>query len=123
MRANRVRKQRQIFQIQIVLADTFVCFTGAPGAFRIPVSALIFDRRGLRVATVDAQNHVVLKPVTIARDLGSEVSAVALGPGASQAAAQLGDHGATTLYASDDAVYAMLAAEWPAAQRRETSSR
>jgi RND family efflux transporter MFP subunit len=54
-------------------ANVRLDLTGAPGAFRIPVSALIFDRRGLRVATVDAQNHVVLKTVTIARDLGSEI--------------------------------------------------
>jgi RND family efflux transporter MFP subunit len=46
---------------------------GAPGVFRLPVGALIFDRRGLSVATVDAQNRVALKSVTIARDLGAEV--------------------------------------------------
>ena len=46
---------------------------GAAGAFQIPVSALIFDRRGLRVATVDAQNRVKLKTVTIARDLGNAI--------------------------------------------------
>ena len=43
---------------------------GAPGVFRLPVAALVFDRRGLRVATVNAQNHVAFKTVTIARDLG-----------------------------------------------------
>jgi RND family efflux transporter MFP subunit len=46
---------------------------GAPGVFRLPVAALVFDRRGLRVATVDAQNHVAFKTVTIARDLGAEI--------------------------------------------------
>jgi electron transfer flavoprotein alpha subunit len=40
-----------------------------------------------------------------ARDLGAEVSAVALGPGATDAAGALGEYGATTVYASDDAVY------------------
>ena len=54
-------------------ANVHLDLAGAPGVLRIPVSALIFDRRGLRVATVDAQNHVVLKAVTIARDLGSEI--------------------------------------------------
>jgi RND family efflux transporter MFP subunit len=54
-------------------ANVHLDLTGAPGGFRIPVSALIFDRRGLHVATVDAGNHVVLKTVTIARDLGSEI--------------------------------------------------
>jgi RND family efflux transporter MFP subunit len=39
----------------------------------IPPSALIFDRAGLRVATVDANNLIVLKAVTIARDLGKVV--------------------------------------------------
>jgi RND family efflux transporter MFP subunit len=46
---------------------------GAAGLFRIPVSALIFDASGLRVATLDADDHVVFKPITIARDLGSEI--------------------------------------------------
>ncbi len=39
----------------------------------VPASALIFDQRGLRVATVDSDNRVVLKQVTISRDLGKEV--------------------------------------------------
>jgi RND family efflux transporter MFP subunit len=42
-------------------------------ALNVPASALIFDRSGLRVATVDTANRVVLKPVTIARDLGRMV--------------------------------------------------
>ena len=47
-----------------------------------------------------------LELLTKARALGDEVSAVALGPGATAAAGALGEHGATTVYASDDAVYA-----------------
>jgi multidrug efflux pump subunit AcrA (membrane-fusion protein) len=39
----------------------------------IPAGALIFDQRGLLVATVDSANKVVLKPVTIARDLGQVI--------------------------------------------------
>jgi electron transfer flavoprotein alpha subunit len=46
-----------------------------------------------------------LENLTKARELGSEVAAVALGPGASAAAGVLGEHGAGTLYASDDPVY------------------
>jgi RND family efflux transporter MFP subunit len=42
-------------------------------AIHVPASALIFDQSGLRVATVDADNRIVLKTVTIARDLGREV--------------------------------------------------
>ncbi|WP_348529548.1 efflux RND transporter periplasmic adaptor subunit [Nitrosospira sp. NRS527] len=36
----------------------------------VPASALMFDKAGLRVATVGADNKVVLKTVTILRDLG-----------------------------------------------------
>jgi RND family efflux transporter MFP subunit len=39
----------------------------------VPASALIFDSRGARVATLGADNRVVLKPVTIARDLGTAI--------------------------------------------------
>lgn len=41
------------------------------GALTIPPSALLFDKAGLRVATVDAQGKVVLKAVTVARDTGA----------------------------------------------------
>ena len=40
---------------------------------RIPASALIFDQNGTYVAAIDAGNHVVLKPVTIARDHGATI--------------------------------------------------
>jgi RND family efflux transporter MFP subunit len=39
----------------------------------VPASALIFDRSGLRVATVDSRGRVALKSVTISQDLGKEV--------------------------------------------------
>ncbi|MBS0388295.1 MAG: efflux RND transporter periplasmic adaptor subunit [Proteobacteria bacterium] len=39
-------------------------------ALSVPASALIFDARGLFVATVDANQRVKLKAITIARDLG-----------------------------------------------------
>ena len=39
----------------------------------MPASALIFDQSGLRVATVGRDDRIVLKQVTIARDLGREV--------------------------------------------------
>ena len=42
-------------------------------AINVPASALIFDRSGLRIATVNSANRVVLKPVTIARDLGRTI--------------------------------------------------
>lgn len=40
---------------------------------RLPVSALLFRKEGLEVATVGADNRVVLKPIIIARDLGRVV--------------------------------------------------
>jgi electron transfer flavoprotein alpha subunit len=43
--------------------------------------------------------------LTKARDVGDTVEAVALGPGASEAAKQLGEYGATTVYAGDDPVF------------------
>jgi electron transfer flavoprotein alpha subunit len=46
-----------------------------------------------------------LENLTKARDLGSELSAVALGPGATSAAETLGKYGAQIVYASDDPVF------------------
>jgi len=42
-------------------------------ALRIPSSALLFDKHGLRVATLDKDNKIRLKQVTIARDLGQVI--------------------------------------------------
>ena len=39
----------------------------------VPSSALIFDAKGLSIATVGASERVLLKPVSIARDLGTVV--------------------------------------------------
>jgi len=54
-------------------ANVRVDLAGGAGSFRIPVSALIFDQAGLRVAIVGTDGRVALKTVTIARDLGSEI--------------------------------------------------
>jgi RND family efflux transporter MFP subunit len=54
-------------------ANVHVDLVGGAGSFRIPVSALMFDQGGLRVAIVGVGDRVVLKTVTIARDLGSEI--------------------------------------------------
>lgn len=56
-----------------------------------------------------------LETLTKARELDGDVAAVALGPGASAAADELGKYGAATVYASDDDVYADYVAQ-PAAQ-------
>jgi electron transfer flavoprotein alpha subunit len=50
-------------------------------------------------------DKTALEILTKARSLGGELEAVALGPGATEAASLLGEHGATTVYASDDAVF------------------
>jgi RND family efflux transporter MFP subunit len=42
-------------------------------AINVPASALIFNQRGLQVATVDNDGRIALKQVTISRDLGNEV--------------------------------------------------
>jgi RND family efflux transporter MFP subunit len=43
----------------------------AANVLSVPSSALIFDAKGLSIATVGADNRVLLKPVTIERDLGA----------------------------------------------------
>jgi RND family efflux transporter MFP subunit len=45
----------------------------AANVLSVPSSALIFDAKGLSIATVDAANRVRLVPVTIGRDLGAVV--------------------------------------------------
>ena len=39
----------------------------------IPASALVFDQKGLRVATVTGDDRILFKNVTIARDLGRDI--------------------------------------------------
>jgi electron transfer flavoprotein alpha subunit len=55
--------------------------------------------------TPDGPRASALELLAKARSLGDDVAAVALGPGASGGAAELGAHGASTLYASDDPAY------------------
>ena len=42
-------------------------------ALIIPVDALLFRSEGLRVVTVDAQNHAHLQPITVGRDWGTKI--------------------------------------------------
>jgi RND family efflux transporter MFP subunit len=44
-----------------------------PNVVRLPASALQFDDHGMRVATLDQNDHVLFKTVTIARDFGDTV--------------------------------------------------
>jgi hypothetical protein len=39
----------------------------------VPASSLIFDQRGLQVATLGRGNRVVFKPIKVARDMGDSV--------------------------------------------------
>jgi multidrug efflux pump subunit AcrA (membrane-fusion protein) len=43
---------------------------GITNVLSVPSSAVIFDAKGLSIATVSADNRVLLKPVSIGRDLG-----------------------------------------------------
>jgi RND family efflux transporter MFP subunit len=54
-------------------ANIHLQIADAAQALRVPSSALIFDAKGLSIATVDAKNRVLLKTVSIARDLGAVV--------------------------------------------------
>jgi RND family efflux transporter MFP subunit len=54
-------------------ANVRLDMAGKSDALSVPASALIFDAKGLSIATVDAGNHVALKTVTIARDLGKVI--------------------------------------------------
>jgi RND family efflux transporter MFP subunit len=53
----------------------------AADTLSVPSSAVIFDAKGLSVATVDGDYRVVVKPVSIERDLGSVIEiASGIGP-------------------------------------------
>ena len=47
--------------------------SGVANVVSVPSSALIFDAKGLSMATLDANNRVVIKPVKIERDLGAVI--------------------------------------------------
>jgi len=54
-------------------ASIHLQIAAAAHVLSVPSSALIFDARGLSVATVEGDNRVRLKPVSIGRDLGAVV--------------------------------------------------
>ncbi len=47
-----------------------------PNVVRIPTSALVFRERGMEVALIGPDNKIELKPITIGRNLGTEVEVV-----------------------------------------------
>jgi electron transfer flavoprotein alpha subunit len=53
----------------------------------------------------DGPTPASLELLTRARELGDDVAAVALGPGATAAAVELGAHGASTVFAGDDEAF------------------
>jgi electron transfer flavoprotein alpha subunit len=55
--------------------------------------------------TPEGPHASALELITKAREIDGEVSAIALGPGASSAAGELGSYGAGTVFASDDAIF------------------
>jgi RND family efflux transporter MFP subunit len=44
-----------------------------PHVMQLPTTALMFRKEGLQVATVDDRNHIVLKPIQLAKELGAVV--------------------------------------------------
>ncbi len=54
-------------------ASIHLQIAAAAHVLSVPASALIFDSKGLSIATLDLGNRVVLKPVSIGRDLGAVV--------------------------------------------------
>jgi RND family efflux transporter MFP subunit len=55
---------------------------GVANVLSVPSSALIFDAKGLSIATVGADDRVLVKPVSLQRDLGAVVElATGLDPG------------------------------------------
>jgi len=49
---------------------------GNPNIVRVPASALIFRERGMEVAVIGPDDKVELKPITLGRNLGTEVEVV-----------------------------------------------
>ena len=58
-------------------AEVHIKLPNAAPTLTLPVDALIFKSEGLQVATVDANNHIALVPVTAGRDFGDTVEIVA----------------------------------------------
>ena len=54
-------------------AQVHIVLQNKPGTVVLPSSALTFRDGGLLVATVNAQNHIVMKKITVGRDLGQTV--------------------------------------------------
>jgi len=63
-------------------AQASLALASAAKVARIPASALINDEHGVHVATLGPDGRVVMKPVTVARDLGQSIEVSAgIAPG------------------------------------------
>lgn len=58
-------------------AEVHFDLPSTPGVLQLPVTALLFRQHGLKVATVGADGHVVLKNIQIGRDMGTRVEVIA----------------------------------------------
>jgi multidrug efflux pump subunit AcrA (membrane-fusion protein) len=54
-------------------ANVSMILAGQSRALSLPASALMFRAEGLRVATLGADDRIVMKPITIQSDLGTQV--------------------------------------------------
>lgn len=59
-----------------VYADVKLALATATHNFIVPANTLLFRSEGLRIALVDAQQHVHLQPVTLGRDFGNTVEVI-----------------------------------------------
>jgi RND family efflux transporter MFP subunit len=57
--------------------ETHLKLPTSDNTLRLPVNTLIFRAEGLQVATVDANNKVLLKTITMGRDFGNSVEVIA----------------------------------------------
>ena len=58
-------------------AEAHIQLPASPDILSLPSSALLFRQNGLKVAIVGPDNKVILKPITIGRDLGPRVEVAA----------------------------------------------
>ena len=83
--SNAIRESSRTSQVELLMdnkdgrmfsgsyAEVHFELPASTSIFRLPVSTLLFRKEGLQVATVSSDNRVVLKHITIARDLGRVV--------------------------------------------------
>jgi hypothetical protein len=57
-------------------AEVHLKLPAAVSSYIVPVNALLFRSEGLRIATVDTQQHVELKQINIGHDYGTTVEVV-----------------------------------------------